>query len=178
MLTDYRAGYRWAFRTIQTGINSIRTRKDVRKLLTRLQSERTSIYQKHAEDLLKAGHAYRCFCSTERLNALARQRNQLRLSGEYDRSCLHIGNSTTEQRLLNGEPHVIRLKMPDETPILNDIVYGIVGQSNEKKQQRPSDNAYEDPILIKSDGQPTYHLANVVDDHFMEISHVIRATVN
>lgn len=84
----------------------------------------------------------------------------------------------TEKWLSVGEPHVIRLKVPDETPTFNDIVYGTVGQSNEKRLQRPDDNAFEDPILIKSDGQPTYHLANVVDDHYMEISHVIRATVN
>lgn len=175
MLMRHRAGYRWAFRTIQTGIISFRTRKD---LSDQLQSERTPIYQKHAEDLLKSGHAYRCFCSTERLNNLAKQRNQLGLSGEYDRACLHTRSSTTEKWLSDGEPHVVRLKVPDETPILNDIVYGAVGQSNEKRLQRPGDNAYEDPILIKSDGQPTYHLANVVDDHYMDISHVIRATVN
>lgn len=147
-------------------------------LLTWLQSERTVIYHKHAEDLLNSGHAYRCFCSTERLNALARQRNELRLSGEYDRACLHAGSSTTEKRLSDGEPYVIRLKVPDEPPIFDDIVYGTVGRSNEKRLQRPGDNAYDDSILIKSDGQPTYHLANVVDDHYMEISHVIRAAVN
>lgn len=175
MLMGHRARYRWAFRTIQTGIISFRTRKD---LSNQLQSERTPIYQKHAEDLLKSGNAYRCFCSTERLNNLAKQRNQLRLSGEYDRACLHTESSTTEKWLSDGEPHVIRLKVPDEPPILNDIVYGTVGQSNEKRLRRPGDNAYEDPILIKSDGQPTYHLANVVDDHYMDISHVIRATVN
>lgn len=112
------------------------------------------------------------------MNVLAKQRNQLGLSGEYDRACLHNENSTKEKRLSDGEQHVIRLKVPDETPILNDIVYGTVGQSNKKRLQRSGDNAYEDPILIKSDGQPTYHLANVVDDHYMEISHVIRATVN
>lgn len=127
---------------------------------------------------MKSGHAYRCFCSAERLHALVRQRSELKLSGDYDRACLHTGSSTTEKLLSDGEPHVIRFKVPDELPQLNDIVYGTVGQSNEKRLQRPGEVSYEDPILIKSDGQPTYHLANVIDDHYMEISHVIRATVN
>ncbi|MCJ1465765.1 Glutamate--tRNA ligase mitochondrial [Pseudocyphellaria aurata] len=151
------------------------TPNEKRTLLTIFQSERTIIYHKHAEELLNSGHAYRCFCSTERLNALARQRNELGLSGEYDRACLHAESSATEKRLSNGEPYVIRLKVPDRFPIFDDIVYGTVGQSNEKRLQRSGYNAYDDSILIKSDGQPTYHLANVVDDHYMEISHVIRA---
>ena len=78
----------------------------------------------------------------------------------------------------NGEKHVIRLKVPDVYPEYNDLVYGSVGKGKSKKPRyKAGERFYEDPVLLKSDGRPTYHLANVVDDHLMEITHVIRGVV-
>ncbi|MCJ1231601.1 Glutamate--tRNA ligase mitochondrial, partial [Toensbergia leucococca] len=78
-------------------------------------------------------------------------------------------------RASGGEPHTVRLRVPDIYPEYSDLVYGLVGKQNRNTSLKYSESAYEDPILLKSDGLPTYHLANVVDDHTMEISHVIRA---
>lgn len=141
------------------------------------QSERTSMYQSHAEKLLRSGHAYRCFCSTERLKSLAMGRNGLGLSSDYDRTCTSLPAGESEERASKGEQHVVRLKLPEVPPTYTDLVYGVVGQRKSKEgahAPRPQ-LSFEDPILIKSDGHPTYHLANVVDDHHMGITHVIRA---
>ncbi|CAD6589288.1 MAG: Glutamate--tRNA ligase mitochondrial [Alectoria sarmentosa] len=141
------------------------------------QSERTSVYQNHAEKLLRSGHAYRCFCSTGRLNSLAKERNGLGLPNDYDRTCISIPIGESEERASIGEQHVVRLKFPEVPPVYIDLVYGVVGQRKSKegsKAPRPQ-LSFEDPVLIKSDGHPTYHLANVVDDHQMGITHVIRA---
>jgi glutamyl-tRNA synthetase len=127
--------------------------------------------------LLQSGHAYRCFCASERLNELARQRNQLRLSSDYDRTCAGILKEESDERASKGEAHVIRLKAPATPPDYFDIVYGAVGQSKSKKSPlNRGEPTYDDSVLIKSDGLPTYHLANVVDDHHMKITHVIRAS--
>ena len=86
----------------------------------------------------------------------------------------------SEERATRGETHVVRLKLPDVPPAYTDLVYGVIGQRNSERGARmlsPQYN-YEDPILIKSDGHPTYHLANVVDDHYMRVTHVIRAVVS
>ena len=140
------------------------------------QSERTPLYREHVDKLLKSRHAYRCFCSSERLNELASRRNKLGLPTDYDRACAGISEGESEARAACGESHVVRLKVPNQYPDYHDLVYGKVGKS------RPSgimfkhgETAYEDPVLLKSDGLPTYHLANVVDDHHMRITHVIRA---
>ena len=137
------------------------------------------MYLEHAVQLLNSGHAYRCFCSAERLDDLAKQRNKLGLPVDYDRSCAGIAKAEADERAVKGQPHVIRLKVPDAPPQYTDLVYGVVGQrrKTEKPQSHRAQPSYEDPILIKSDGLPTYHLANVVDDHHMEITHVIRAAV-
>ncbi|OKL57605.1 hypothetical protein UA08_06994 [Talaromyces atroroseus] len=141
------------------------------------QSERTSFYRKHANDLVHSGHAYRCFCSAERLDMLARQRNEAGLPLGYDRQCIDIPPEEAEERAANGETHVVRLKA-DGYPMFNDIVFGKTGQNLDggKKHWKTVNRVYDDPILLKSDGNPTYHLANVVDDHNMEITHVIRGT--
>ena len=138
------------------------------------------MYQSHAEKLLQSGHAYRCFCSTERLKSLAEKRNGLGLSNDYDRTCISIPAGESEERSSKGQPHVVRLKLPEVPPAYADLVYGIIGQCESKgKVQAPRPQlSFEDPILIKSDGHPTYHLANVVDDHHMAITHVIRAVVS
>ncbi|KAK0507848.1 hypothetical protein JMJ35_009737 [Cladonia borealis] len=141
------------------------------------QSERTSLYQEHAQKLLESGHAYRCFCSAERLNSLAMERTKQGLPIDYDRTCANISSEEADERSAKGEPYIIRLKVPNVAPIYNDLVYGTVGQQKKTKESRSlhAQSSYEDPVLIKTDGLPTYHLANVVDDHYMDITHVIRA---
>lgn len=143
-----------------------------------MQSERTALYRTHADDLVSSGHAYRCFCSAERLDTLARHRNEAGLPLGYDRTCADIRPDEAEERAARGETHVVRLKT-DGYPMFRDIVYGKTGQNRTggKKPVDFIDRVYEDPILLKSDGHPTYHLANVVDDHEMKITHVIRGTV-
>ncbi|KAJ9638773.1 Glutamate--tRNA ligase mitochondrial [Coniosporium tulheliwenetii] len=136
------------------------------------QSERTPLYQSHAHKLLDSGHAYRCFCSAERLHQLAEQRAALGVATDYDRTCASIPKDESDERAAKGEQHVIRLLVPEDYPEFNDLVYGHVGRG--KKKRRQDMVAYEDPILLKTDGLPTYHLANVVDDHHMKITHVIR----
>ncbi|KAL8999349.1 MAG: hypothetical protein Q9169_001775 [Polycauliona sp. 2 TL-2023] len=140
------------------------------------QSERTALYQEHAEKLLKSGHAYRCFCSLEKLNELARRRASLGLPSDYDRTCNDIPTEQSDDRASSGEPFVVRLRVPSEPPKYIDMVYGLVGKPNHNvKAQNLGESLYEDPVLLKTDGLPTYHLANVVDDHHMDITHVIRA---
>lgn len=132
------------------------------------QSERRDIHQKYAQVLLDSGHAYRCFCSAERLDEM---RKQQRESGQhhtgYDRHCRNLSDADVKVQLDRKLPHVVRLKMPtDGTTIVNDALRGKVEFDNAR---------IDDQVLLKSDGYPTYHLANVVDDHLMKISHVIRA---
>lgn len=113
------------------------------------------------------------------MNDLARQRSELKLPAGYDRTCYKIPKTRRERRALQGLPHVIRLRVPLQSLEYIDSVYGnIAGASKERKRELALQNIYEDPILIKSDGQPTYHFANVIDDHHMQITHVIRATVS
>jgi glutamyl-tRNA synthetase len=136
------------------------------------QSERSPIYKKHAQQLLDSGHAYRCFCSSERLNALAEHKHKLGLATDYDRTCEGIPKEESDDRAHKGESHTIRLKVPDQYPAYKDLIYGTFKPL--KKRGHVTESSYEDPILLKSDGLPTYHLANVVDDHLMKITHVIR----
>lgn len=97
----------------------------------------------------------------------------------YDRVCEGISQEDAESRVAAGHPFIIRFRAPDVYPLFNDLVYGKVG-----KQLRPGRRSvngvtvYEDAVLLKEDGYPTYHLANVVDDHDMKVTHVIRATVS
>ncbi|KAI9816852.1 MAG: Glutamate--tRNA ligase mitochondrial [Pycnora praestabilis] len=140
------------------------------------QSERTALYNEHAHKLLHSKHAYRCFCSSERLDSLAKQRHKLGLPTDYDRTCAGIPAAESEDRANRGESHVVRLRVPSRYPAFNDLVYGDVGREKSGKMLfKHGMPAYEDPVLLKSDGLPTYHLANVVDDHYMKITHVIRA---
>lgn len=136
------------------------------------QSERSDLYRKHAEKLLTNGHAYRCFCSADRLNSLAEQRHKLGLATDYDRLCASIPSDISDERAAKGEKFVVRLRVPETYPTYEDLIYG----KFKPLQRRRGDDAYEDPILLKSDGLPTYHLANVVDDHHMKITHVIRGS--
>lgn len=138
------------------------------------QSERNAIYKERAQQLLDSGHAYRCFCSSLRLNALAEHRHKLGLATDYDRTCANIPREESDDRAHRHEPHTIRLKVPDQYPKYNDLIYGTFKPL--KKRGHVTESSYEDPILLKSDGLPTYHLANVVDDHLMKITHVIRGS--
>jgi glutamyl-tRNA synthetase len=129
------------------------------------QSERAAIYREHTQLLLSRGEAYRCFCTEERLEELrARQRLAKQQLG-YDGHCRNLPPDEAEARA--GERHVVRLKMPKSgETVLKDLLRGNVVLPNDLS---------DDQVLLKSDGLPTYHLANVVDDHLMGISHVIRA---
>ena len=148
-----------------------------------LKSERTALYRDHAEKLLDSGSAYRCFCTPERLRSLAEYQSKLGLPADYDRICAHIPKEASDDRAAKGEAHVIRLKVPDEKNglVFRDLVSGLIRpKSNLKRDQKAQSSAltlFDDPILLKSDGFPTYHLANVVDDHLMKITHVIRGSV-
>jgi glutamyl-tRNA synthetase len=131
------------------------------------QSERSAIYTEHADRLVATGAAYPCFCSRERLAELREEQRQAKAQLGYDGHCREIPPEETQRRIDAGDEHVIRLKMPDEGEIVvNDLLRGEV---------RFDASQIDDQVLIKSDGFPTYHLANVVDDHLMKISHVIRA---
>ncbi|TVY62259.1 Mitochondrial glutamate--tRNA ligase, partial [Lachnellula suecica] len=143
------------------------------------QSQRTAIYREHAEKLLHSGSAYRCFCSPERLHTLAEHRQKQGQPPDYDRTCAHIPKEHSDDRASKGEAHVIRLKVPNKYPVYKDLIYGLVRQRGDSKLKGSKSvnlGSYEDPILLKSDGFPTYHLANVVDDHLMKITDVIRGS--
>jgi len=130
-----------------------------------IQSERLAIYQQYAEKLIKHQAAYYCFCSTERLNQLRLKQQNNRQATRYDRACLNLNPLEIQKKLTAGEPHTIRLKVPTGQTTCSDLIRGQVTWQNQD---------IDDQVLIKSDGFPTYHLANVVDDHLMAISHVIR----
>lgn len=131
-----------------------------------LQSERLKIYKKHAEELIKNENAYYCFCSPERLKELRDKQQKEGLQPKYDKHCIHLSNEEIYERLNSDAPRVVRLNVrPDQTIIVNDEIRGKVEFDS---------NIVDDQVLIKSDGFPTYHLANVIDDHSMKITHVIR----
>jgi glutamyl-tRNA synthetase len=134
-----------------------------------IQSERTALYQKYAQELVVRGQAYYCFCSAERIEKVRQEREAAHSSESgYDRHCRSIPPEEAARRAGAGEAHTIRLKIPlGETTQFSDYLLGDVEWKN--------DDVNPDPVLLKSDGFPTYHLANVVDDHLMEISHVLRA---
>ena len=131
-----------------------------------IQSERLDIYKKYAEELVKMGKAYRCFCSEETLEAMRKRADEKKVPFMYDGRCSHLTEDEIERRIAAGEKYVIRQKMPkDGVSVVRDVVYGNVKVENK---------ILEDQILLKSDGYPTYNFANVIDDHLMEITHVIR----
>ncbi|MBP8688905.1 glutamate--tRNA ligase [Patescibacteria group bacterium] len=132
-----------------------------------IQTQRKDIYQKFAIELINRGFAYYCFCSSERLNELRKYQNEHHLPSKYDRHCLNLSKEEIKKRIENGEKYVIRMKIPDNEIIkFHDLIKGDVEFNS---------NELDDQILIKSDGLPTYHFAVVIDDHLMNITHVIRA---
>jgi len=129
-----------------------------------VQSERKSLYTEYAKKLVELGGAYYCFCTPERIASLKDEEGNVR----YDKHCLKLSKEEIEQKIANGEPYVIRQNVPESgTGTYHDLVYGDISVDYKD---------IEDGILIKSDGMPTYNFANVIDDHLMGITHVIRGT--
>lgn len=132
-----------------------------------VQSERqaSGIYLEYAKQLVEKGEAYYCFCDTERLESLKQEVAGKEIS-IYDKHCLHLSKAEVEANLAAGKPYVIRQNNPTEgTTTFHDEIYGDITVENSE---------LDDMILIKSDGYPTYNFANVVDDHLMGITHVVR----
>ncbi|MDV3428572.1 MAG: glutamate--tRNA ligase [Bacillota bacterium] len=133
-----------------------------------IQSERKDIYLKYAKELVEKGEAYYCFCSKERLDILRENSEALKRPFKYDKHCLSLSKEEIEEKLSSGIPYVIRQNNPSEgSTSFDDVIYGKISVDNEE---------LDDMILIKSDGLPTYNFANVVDDHLMKISHVVRGS--
>ncbi len=131
-----------------------------------VQSQRLDLYREHAQQLLNNGHAYPCFCTPDDLEKMREAQLSRSETPRYDGRCRHLAPDDVQRKLDTGAVHVIRLKMPnDGETVFTDLIRGEVRVQNE---------LVDDQVLIKSDGFPTYHLANVVDDHHMKISHVIR----
>jgi len=132
-----------------------------------VQSERLALYQEWANWLVEHDRAYRCYCTSERLEQVNKEKQARGEQPGYDRHCRNLSDEERARNEAEGKPFVIRLKVPLEgQTIAQDIVLGEVKVDN---------STLQDIVLLKSDGFPTYHLAHVVDDHFMEISHVTRA---
>lgn len=133
-----------------------------------IQSQRKHLYRPYADQLVDNGRAYYCFCTAERLNALREQAEKTGGTFKYDGHCSHIPADEARARAAAGEPFVIRLKVPTEgVSTFEDAVYGAISVEN---------NTLDDMVLLKSDGLPTYNFANVVDDHLMGITHVMRGS--
>lgn len=131
-----------------------------------IQSERMGTYKGYAEQLIESGHAYRCFCTKDRLEEIKKIQQASNIPPMYDGHCSHLSEEKIRENIANGAPYVIRQKMPKEgTTVFNDEVFGDISVEN---------TVLDDQVLIKADGMPTYNFANVIDDHLMNITHVIR----
>ncbi len=132
-----------------------------------IQSQRAALYRQWADWLLERGYAYKCFCTAEELKARRAAARAARGDRSYDRRCRHLSAAEVAAREADGVPYVVRFKAPTEgATVIPDVIRGDITVPNSQ---------IADAVLLKSDGLPTYHLANVVDDHFMEISHILRA---
>lgn len=133
-----------------------------------VQSERMGMYMDYAKELVEEGEAYYCFCTKERLESLKESNAEGAAFAKYDRHCLGLSKEEVQAKLDAGVPFVIRQKMPDSgTTTFSDVVYGDITVENTE---------LDDQILMKADGFPTYNFANVVDDHLMHITHVVRGS--
>lgn len=131
-----------------------------------IQSERLDIYKKYALELVNMGKAYYCFCKEDELEEMRKLADERKVPFMYDGRCSKLSKEEIDEKLKNNEPYVIRQLMPKEgVSVVKDLVYGDV---------RVLNKVLEDQILLKSDGYPTYNFANVIDDHLMGITHVIR----
>ncbi|XP_042889818.1 probable glutamate--tRNA ligase, mitochondrial [Penaeus japonicus] len=131
-----------------------------------VQSERIDLYQKHIQTLLENGSAYKCFCTDTRLDLIRKDALRRRETPKYDNRCRSLSFAKIEEFEKQGRPYCIRFKLEDITEPFHDLVYGSI-LYNVAQQEG-------DPVLLKSDGFPTYHFANVVDDYLMEVTHVLR----
>ncbi len=126
-----------------------------------VQSQRMDLYRKYAEELVEKGHAYRCFCNPK-------EKESGEGHGGYDRVCRNLSREEIDRHMEHGDPYVIRQKMPlDGETSFFDVLHGNITIANEE---------LEDQVLLKSDGMPTYNFANVIDDHLMKVTHIIRGT--
>ncbi len=131
-----------------------------------IQSQRINLYQKYANQLVEEHKAYYCFCSPERLKEVREKQSAAKLTTSYDRHCRNLPQEEVAEKLKRGGQHVIRMKVPLEGELtFTDLIRGDVTIAHK---------VLDDQVILKSDGYPTYHLAVVVDDHFMKITHVIR----
>ncbi|MDP4143045.1 MAG: glutamate--tRNA ligase [Bacillota bacterium] len=131
-----------------------------------IQSQRINIYRKYAEELVEKGEAYYCFCTKERLDEVRNAAEADKKTYKYDKHCLHLTKEEVQEKLASGIPYVIRQNNPETgTTVFEDVIYGTIQVDNSE---------LDDMILMKSDGYPTYNFANVVDDHLMGITHVVR----
>jgi glutamyl-tRNA synthetase len=132
-----------------------------------IQSHRIHIYKELVEKLVAENNAYYCFCTPERLEKLREEQQKLKLpQAKYDKHCLHLTKNEIKEKLNSGVPYIVRLNVqPDRKVIFNDMIRGTIEFDTYN---------IDDQVLLKSDRYPTYHLANVIDDHLMEITHVIR----
>ncbi|RME84251.1 MAG: glutamate--tRNA ligase [Caldilineae bacterium] len=130
------------------------------------QSQRLDLYREWADWLVEHGHAYRCYCTAEELAEMREQQRQAKAKVGYDRRCRWLTPAERAAREAEGRPWVVRLAVPLEgTVTFHDLIRGDITYDNRELQ---------DAVLLKSDGWPTYHLANVIDDHFMNITHIMR----
>lgn len=130
------------------------------------QSERLESYKKYAEELIDKGHAYYCFCTSERLEQMRKSQEAEHKPPMYDGLCKQIDRKEAKDRVAKGERYVIRMNVPDKgTTTFTDLIRGEVSFENK---------LLDDQVILKSDGYPTYHLGVVIDDHVMEITHIIR----
>ncbi|XP_023307851.2 probable glutamate--tRNA ligase, mitochondrial isoform X1 [Lucilia cuprina] len=131
-----------------------------------IQSQRTKLYLDYVQNLLNNGSAYRCFCTERRLDLLRKEAVRTRQIPKYDNKCRHLTEKQINELLAKETPYCIRFKLTDYEEPINDLIYGPV-------HHNVSDNE-GDPVIIKTDQFPTYHFANVVDDHLMAVTHVFR----
>ena len=133
-----------------------------------IQSERRNIYKEYAEKLVELGHAYYCFCSKERLDDLREKQEAAKVPTKYDGLCSRLTKEEVQAKLDAGEPYVIRQKMPKYgKTTFKDEVFGEISVENA---------ILDDNVLLKADGLPTYNFANVIDDHLMNVTHIIRGS--
>ena len=133
-----------------------------------IQSERTELYQKYVLELIEKKKAYHCFCTLERLEAMRSEQTKNKQAPKYDKQCLALSDEEISKRKEAGEPFVIRMNVSSDR---GDVTFTDLVRGDVKFNVKDVD----DQVLMKSDGFPTYHLANVVDDHLMEITHVLRS---
>ncbi len=130
-----------------------------------VQSERIDIYKTYVDKLLEQKNAYHCFCTKERLIKLRENQTLAKMPTKYDRKCCDLTNDEVNKKISENEGFVVRMKVPEGETSFKDDIRGVITISNSE---------IDDQVILKSDGFPTYHLAVVIDDHLMEVTHVIR----